>query len=556
MKTTEITIKRAGTGVLTLIASLLTVASGWGALLPSIYYTYEFDNNSIVPVQVSFIDELPTGLVWNTGFVPLIQNPVGSLLGGSDLDELLANVTFEAGNLNAVIDQLRIPPGKSTLTLCTLPTNLTGTIENDATIAFGNGTTVTITATATISIAEPPVPDAPCLVILDKNALNDKTASVKVAATAHGVDEKWLVNLDSCTQIGNPWLNWSQSHAGDLAIIPVQDVNANWFQLPLVNAWSTEDFVDGVIPQNQLDKIPNVQQLLPSQVSDLIGKLVVAVVYDEDVKMDNGGLVGLKGNRMGRLAFTVLAVDADGVHVRIEPPVTGEVPVPCCSEPGLDGGHIDVDTSTSIAKIGSGTTDVHVHAYDDKNNVKELDFLNLLSGLKSLNGVVSDSQRFKIIIANADLSIGARLVVNSEYSETNSTSYVMGTEWDDTALSALPVYTLGGQPGTVKLETFKLQFLKDAILSGGLLPTTTLDVKANTPGKNGEWRNGAFTIQAVKVNADGTNAFTTSTSLSNGGVQGVATSGLLWEATVFQHWDGVSYHEAGNTFVAGVAPVE
>jgi hypothetical protein len=47
------------------------------------------------------------------------------------------------------------------------------------------------------------------------------------------------------------------------------------------------------------------------------------------------------------------------------------------------------------------------------------------------------------------------------------------------------------------------------------------------------------------VNADGTDAFTTDPSLSVGGVQGVATSGLLWEMTLFWHWDGPCADDPG-----------
>ena len=45
------------------------------------------------------------------------------------------------------------------------------------------------------------------------------------------------------------------------------------------------------------------------------------------------------------------------------------------------------------------------------------------------------------------------------------------------------------------------------------------------------------------MNGSGRDKFVTDQSLSAGGVQGVATSGLLWESTVFWHWKGDSYHE-------------
>lgn len=39
----------------------------------------------------------------------------------------------------------------------------------------------------------------------------------------------------------------------------------------------------------------------------------------------------------------------------------------------------------------------------------------------------------------------------------------------------------------------------------------------------------------------GADAFTVDTTHSNGGVQGVATSGLLWESTLFWRWSGACY---------------
>ena len=115
--------------------------------------------------------------------------------------------------------------------------------------------------------------------------------------------------------------------------------------------------------------------------------------------------------------------------------------------------------------------------------------------------------------------------------------------YDDTQLADLPVYSSRGVAGTIPLTSLSLSFDNDAIKVGGVIPTNTGDVKNNTPGLNGEWRNGALTIQAIEVNGSVKDKFATDQSLSAGGVQGVATKGLLWEATVFWHWDGVSYHQ-------------
>lgn len=222
-------------------------------------------------------------------------------------------------------------------------------------------------------------------------------------------------------------------------------------------------------------------------------------------------------------------------------------------ETGLWGGHFDVDTSSFISVMRPvdddpaapmGSTDAHVHEYDNRYNVTGCDFFNFLRPkLHEITEDVPDgSTKFKIIVANADLSPGGRLVINKDYSASSSSTYTPVTSYDNTALSNLPVYSFDGVEGSIPLEEFGMYFGVDAILTGGLIPTCTGDVRANHPGLNGEWRNGALTIQAVLVNPDGTDGFTTEQSLSAGGVHGVATSGLLWECTLFWHWVGPSYH--------------
>ncbi len=228
------------------------------------------------------------------------------------------------------------------------------------------------------------------------------------------------------------------------------------------------------------------------------------------------------------------------------PGIIEEAPADNPEDAGLLDGHIDVDTSSSIAPIGSGSTDGHIHEYDDKYDVVGTDYFDLLgSKLHNITTDIPDvSTKFKLIIANADLSPGGRLVINQDYDPGDPGSYVQVDTYDDTDLASLPVYSFDGVSGTTKLEKLGLYFNINVIPNGNLIPTNTGDVKKNVPGKFGEWRNGALTIQAVQVNADGSDGFTTNTSLSNGGVHGVATSGLLWESTIFWHWKGPSYHES------------
>ncbi|MFC1508516.1 hypothetical protein ACFL60_02390 [Candidatus Omnitrophota bacterium] len=225
--------------------------------------------------------------------------------------------------------------------------------------------------------------------------------------------------------------------------------------------------------------------------------------------------------------------------------IVEEVPVEEDDDTGLIGGHIDVDTSSFIAPIGSGSTDGHIHEYDNKYSVIGTDYFDMLdSKLHNITEDISDgSTKFKIIVTNADLSPGGRLVINQDYDSGDSGSYTPVATYDDTNIADLPIYSLDGVPGTTQLEKFGMYFDINAIAAGNVLPTNTGDVKKNVPGKFGEWRNGALTIQAVMVNADDTDNFTTDITLSNGGVQGTARSGLLWENTIFWHWHGPSYHE-------------
>ena len=205
-------------------------------------------------------------------------------------------------------------------------------------------------------------------------------------------------------------------------------------------------------------------------------------------------------------------------------------------------GHMDVDTSSQLYPYRRGKTDRHVHAYTRHYNTAGLDFFNLADNkLHEITDNVSSGMKFKIIISNANLSPGGRLVINKTYNPSDPTTWIPVTTYDNTAPSALTVYSLDGAPGTTRLTSFGFYSDMATIANGGLIQGNPGHVKNNTPGIYGEWRNGAFTIQVVRVNDSGYDAFTTNTTFSGGGVQGVATSGLLWECTVFHHGSGGPY---------------
>jgi hypothetical protein len=206
---------------------------------------------------------------------------------------------------------------------------------------------------------------------------------------------------------------------------------------------------------------------------------------------------------------------------------------------GLLGGHFDLDTSLTLSDWASGDTDGHVHEYDNDYSTQTIDYFALLSDkLTNISDAIEPSPHFKLIVVNADLSDGGRLTINGTYDALDRSSWVAVDDYDDTVLADLKVFSLDGSGSTTQLTALRLSFHELGILTGGLINTETGCVRDNDPGAAGEWRNGALTVQAVAVNTDGTDAFTTDTAISGGGVQGGATSGLLWESNVFWHWKG------------------
>lgn len=216
------------------------------------------------------------------------------------------------------------------------------------------------------------------------------------------------------------------------------------------------------------------------------------------------------------------------------------------TDPGIFCGHLDIDTSHLVYPPAKGTTDGHIHEWDDKFNSIYVNYFDMkTTTLHNIQRDIAATQKFKIIVANADLSPGARLVINKNYDENDPSTYVLVTQYDDIPIANLPVYSLSGVAGTTKLDKLEMHYLTTAIQNRQVIPTNTGDVRGNILGKNGETRNGALTLQAVKVNSDGTDGFTTKLSYSAGGVQGGALSGLAWESTTFWHWGGPSYHQSG-----------
>lgn len=215
-------------------------------------------------------------------------------------------------------------------------------------------------------------------------------------------------------------------------------------------------------------------------------------------------------------------------------------------DPGspMVGGHFDAETTSFLAAINNGRVDGHVHEYDVLHDIGGIDYFNILSDqLDNIQDVVDENQKFKILVLKPDLSPGARLVINRTYNPLFSSTYHSVQDYALIDISSLPVFSLSGVDGSHKLERLGLYFDEYSIVDYELIPTKTNCVVRNILGIEESWRNGAITIQIVKVNDNGSDDFDVDHSLSFGGNHGGATSGLLFEGTAFWHWNGRCSHE-------------
>lgn len=187
---------------------------------------------------------------------------------------------------------------------------------------------------------------------------------------------------------------------------------------------------------------------------------------------------------------------------------------------------LDIDTSHIVYQFSSGTTDRHDHCYNCTFKTTVFDAFNTLdSALDNISTTLPAGLVFNIIVGNASLS--PTMII-----EINGTSYYIADYAkmvSDTIASGggLTNYTLGtaGQ-GTQKLTELRLGLPASATLNGALVDTATPCVRANDPGPNGQYRNGALVVQAVPASGFALNAKT--------GTAPVGTS-PFWEVSAFNH---------------------
>jgi len=188
---------------------------------------------------------------------------------------------------------------------------------------------------------------------------------------------------------------------------------------------------------------------------------------------------------------------------------------------GVPGGHFDLDTSIASYAFNQGTTVQHVHEYDDKYNVTAVDYFKLLDPkfVDPTEALTAD-QSFKIIVANAQLSPGARISINGQ-------SYPV-TDWQKRSQSGdLPLYSLSGVAGTQKLTSFLISFNPAKSIADQLIPSQTNLVRSNAPGPGQTYRAGALTVQMIDTKIGQIDPTL--------GVSLIGAPGLLWESTLFWH---------------------
>jgi hypothetical protein len=199
----------------------------------------------------------------------------------------------------------------------------------------------------------------------------------------------------------------------------------------------------------------------------------------------------------------------------LNPPIVEAAVVPggCTGdcEGGLEGGHIDLDHDSPADGFGGGTAK-HTHQYDDTTHSTIIDYLDTL-GQDNVNVVVNanagvdDDTTFIPLIANADFSKGATLIISRNNGAKDLIYNVVDYQkmihealaaWDGISTLKDP----SGMPLEFKMnqiDEFKMSFNSLALISGGLHPSVTGCVKGNDYPESGRWRNGALTMHLVKV---------------------------------------------------------
>jgi hypothetical protein len=338
------------------------------------------------------------------------------------------------------------------------------------------------------------------------------TADVKLAQifsadhdyTSGGIGETVRTIADATAIDWNTNTGWvAELAAGDRLLTPAQ-LRAGRLKSTITNPngfenWLVEvNYDDGGYAS---DTIFDLNQ--DSKLSDLDR---VDGNFDNDLS-DFGDIPMAWKRRNGNMSQATIARIGKGVDTLflnyLNPPI---IPPACTGdcEGGLGGGHMDVDYDTTRG----GATDGHQHEYDDDVHRTYVDYFDIdplnngkLDGVDEVGIVATD--KFVILIANADLSPGAELTIG--------TKTINVVEYQRMIHKALAVWN--GDPTTLVYPgfgnlvytlpqitpDFRTTFDSLAIINGGLHPTHTDCVNKDSAITKGRWRNGSLVIQLVHV---------------------------------------------------------
>ena len=237
--------------------------------------------------------------------------------------------------------------------------------------------------------------------------------------------------------------------------------------------------------------------------------------------------------------------------------------------PRLIGGHFDLDSYSAFSVKG-----LHTHMWsDDYGSSFEVIGSNSIDSIqgnpRSANTYIFNrNQKFIIGIVNGALSPGIRIKINnrtecsvSDYNKNCNDSY-----------GPPVIYSLNsGVIGATQLTSLNITVDSDAITGAKIIPTSTgfVNTSQSTPGKNGEYRNGAMVIQLIAVDSCTISGCTyngkvipfykmgtltvMSTAIgnfksytSNGGTGLDADSSVLYELSMFWHAPGAIWNNSNH----------
>jgi hypothetical protein len=439
-------------------------------------------------------------------------------------------------------------------------------------------------------------------------------ATIRVCASKLPVDyavkNGWKVNLPS----GERLLSHMQIRASR-----AQFTSTNTTTAPYEN-WLTQlDYLTGCEPSGSVFDLNGSNSLTDADGVDYGSPLTLH--YPVAKKLTTG-VTPLQLASHPVIAFINSGLDTILINNEGVPQPTTQPPCTINCSGGFTGGHIDVDTdspSGGIYKTSGfdglgGKTDVHQHEYDKCAGQVYVDYFSLdprRSPLKCKHDATKtatnhnrvtetykkdtttvtfgNTQKFLVLIANADLSPGGKLTIGSaaavpvkDYQDAliNKIQTATLTDADLHTLNELLATTLDGNnpidSGVTIPGALRISFEDSAIQTGGLIGTNTGCVKDQVTITADRWRNGALTIQLLAVpsgltvaqlNAhvaanttiqaddlhsekqlDGTTKNVGTTAVENTGVTlkrpanlNASTSAentyFLYESTLFWHWN-------------------